>query len=105
VLEIRVSKLTHKEWRIQVKGTFAVTFTVEPAPLRLPATIDLGTVGVALAAGDAIPVTGGTPPYTITNVTGTVPPGVTINSDGTLAGTPQAAGSFPLEIALQDVNG
>jgi len=97
-------KLRRRE-TITVKGTFSITLTVDappPPPLTLATSDDLGPAGTALSAGDTLPISGGTPPYTVTNVTGTVPPGVTINSDGTLTGTPTSPGSFPLTIALQD---
>lgn len=96
------------DWRIIVNGTFNITLIVDPAPvppLQLAATDDLGPAGQALPAGDALPISGGTPPYTVTAVSGTVPPGVTINSDGTLTGTPSTPGSYPLTITLQDANG
>lgn len=84
-----------------MKGTFNITLTVEPAALALAVTEDLGAVGTDLA-GESLPISGGTPPYTVTNVTGTVPPGVTINSDGTISGKPTTPGSFPLSIDVQD---
>lgn len=91
-----------------MKGTFTITLVVDPAPippLALAATDDLGPATVALSTGDALPISGGTPPYTITNVSGTVPPGVTINSDGTITGTPSSAGTFPLSIDISDSQG
>jgi hypothetical protein len=94
-----------KKRTIHMKGTFSITLTVDappPPPLALASSDDLGPQGTALPAGDTLPISGGTPPYTITGVTGTVPPGVTINSDGTITGTPTSAGTFPLTIALQD---
>ncbi len=36
---------------------------------------------------------GGTPPYTYTNETGTLPAGLTLGTDGFLKGTPTTAGS------------
>ena len=94
--------------RIIVKGTFNIVITVDPAPippLEVGAAQDLGPATVQLADGTVIPIRGGTPPYTITNVQGTVPPGVTINSDGTETGTPTQPGDYPLAIDVQDANG
>lgn len=85
-----------------MKGTFQVTFTVEAPPLAVASPQDLGVAGAPLTPGAKLSISGGTPPYSITNVVGAVPPGVTINSDGTLTGGPTAAGSFPLSIDVQD---
>lgn len=85
-----------------MKGSFSITLTVDPAPLAVAPTDDIGPAGQALPAGDTLPISGGTPPYQVTGVTGTVPPGITINSDGTIVGTPTQAGSFPLSISVQD---
>lgn len=85
-----------------MKGTFSITLTVDAAPLALAPTDDLGQVGAALPSDAKLPASGGTPPYKISNVTGTVPPGVTINEDGSLSGTPTQSGSFPLSVDLQD---
>jgi hypothetical protein len=91
-----------KKGNIMAKGTFNITLIVDTAPIQMAANDDLGPVNVPLPVPDALPITGGTPPYTVSNVQGTVPPGVTINSDGTVTGTPTEAGSFPLSISLQD---
>ena len=91
-----------------MKGTFNITLTVDPAPvppLSMDPADDLGPATLALPDGTALPIKGGTPPYTITDVQGTVPPGVTINSDGTMSGTPAQAGDFPLSITVQDASG
>ena len=88
---------------IMAKGTFTVTFTVEPAPpppLAVASPEDLGVVGAELPASVAI--SGGVPPYTVTNVQGTVPPGVAINADGTLSGHTTAAGSFDVTFDVAD---
>jgi hypothetical protein len=102
--------ISHRELRelrkvIQMNGQFQITLTVDPSaipPLALAPTQDLGDANTALPANEALPITGGTPPYKVTNVVGTVPPGVTINGDGTQSGTPTTPGSYPLTITLQD---
>ena len=93
-----------RKGNVMAKGVFQITLTVDapPPPLELAATDDLGQEGVAIPAGTSLPISGGTPPYDVTNVQGTVPPGVTINADGTVTGTPTEAGSFPLAISIQD---
>lgn len=93
------------KWRLKLKATFQITLTVDPGDLAVAPVQDLGKIGVPLADGTKLPISGGTAPYSLTNVVGTVPPGVTINSDGTLSGTPTAAGDFPLSIDVQDAKG
>src|SRR6266851_265063 len=93
---------SHHRREILVKGTFQVTFTVEAPPLAVASPQDLGVAGTQLPDGAKLSISGGTPPYSLTNVTGTVPPGVTINSDGSLTGGPTSAGSFPVSIDVQD---
>lgn len=90
-----------------MKGSFSITLTVDAPtpPLALAATFDLGEAGKMLPAGEALPISGGKPPYTVSGVTGTVPQGVTIQSDGTLTGAPSTPGTYPLTIDLQDSEG
>jgi hypothetical protein len=90
---------------IMAKGVFQITLIVDPAPappLALAASDDLGQVDVGLAAGTVLPFSGGVGPYKVTDVQGTIPPGVTINPDGTVTGTPTEAGSFPITVSAQD---
>lgn len=49
--------------------------------------------------------TGGIAPYTLFIVSGSLPPGITLSSGGTLSGTPTTAGTYPLVIRLSDANG
>lgn len=62
----------------------------------LPAT---GVVGAPLSGG--LTVTGGVPPYRWSVITGTPPPGTTF-SDGSLSGTPTAAGAFAFSVQVTD---
>jgi hypothetical protein len=94
-----------KEKRIiHVKGTFNITLTVEApvAPLALASIEDLGTAGAAVTQGDTLPISGGTPPYKVTNIVGKIPDGVTIDAAGNISGTPTTPGSFPLTLDIQD---
>jgi hypothetical protein len=93
---------------IHMKGTFAITLTVDPPsapPLAVASPEDIGPSGTALPAGSKLAITGGTPPYVLSALAGTPPPGVTINSDGSLSGTPTAPGSYNVSFDLADANG
>lgn len=82
----------------------ATTFTLTNlAPLTLtPASLPSGNVGVAYS--QTLAASGGTGPYTFA-ATGTLPPGVTLAADGTLAGTPTTAGTFPFIVTATDSGG
>ncbi len=58
-----------------------------------------GTVGTPYSSGFTVT---GAPPPTVTQVSGTVPPGLTLASDGALTGTPTQAGSY--EFTVQAAN-
>lgn len=52
-----------------------------------------------------ITATGGTPPYTFDLVTGPLPAGLSMQSDGTISGTPTAAGNTNILVRVHDVTG
>lgn len=91
--------------KIVAKGTFTVTFTVESAPLAVATPVDLGLVDTPLPAGVALKISGGVPPYTVTvdpSSPNPLPSGVTLAADGTLSGTPTAAGSTAVLLDVAD---
>jgi hypothetical protein len=47
-------------------------------------------------------VASGVPPYHWTVLSGTLPPGLTLNSDGVLQGVPRQAGRFDFVVEVQD---
>ncbi len=53
----------------------------------------------------AIPVVGGTPPFTWTLDSGATPPGTSVTAEGVLYGTPSAEGDYTLDVSLVDANG
>ena len=81
-------------------ATAAATLRVLPAlavnALELPG----GIAGSALSA--RFGATGGEAPYRFALVEGTLPPGLALASDGVLAGTPGAAGSFRFTLQVTD---
>jgi sugar lactone lactonase YvrE len=86
-------------------GTF--TFTVNTTPTLGTLTPVQWTAGVAGYPG-AIPVSGGTAPFTVT-AQSNLPPGLSATTTGTsvtFAGTPTAAGTFAnLGLTVQDATG
>jgi hypothetical protein len=81
-----------------VSATFNVNFT-EPPSITGPGTLPNGTVG-AVYPGATIVNAGGVGPFTW-SATG-MPPGLTIDSSGTIGGTPTAAGTFTPTVTVKD---
>ncbi len=68
-------------------------------PLEASASLASGVVGQAYTG--AISISGGTGPYSVTSV----PPsdnGLTVNADGSISGTPEAAATSSFEITVTD---
>ncbi|MDW5442299.1 putative Ig domain-containing protein [Polaromonas sp. SM01] len=66
-----------------------------------PSSVPAATVGQAYSP-TTLSTTGGTAPYTYTLIAGSLPPGMTLPSAGTLAGTPAAAGTFNFTVKATD---
>ncbi|CAM3102573.1 LamG-like jellyroll fold domain-containing protein [Rariglobus hedericola] len=65
----------------------SIDFDATPAALQVPGTT-LPDARCAQAYSVALPVTGGIPAYTWTLISGTLPQGLTLISNGTISGTP-----------------
>lgn len=87
------------------KISVTVTLTVSAgSDLTVQSPEDLGPVGGPLANPGLI-ISGGQPPYTVSNISGNLPPGVTINGDGTFSGVPTQEGSFDVTLDVADAQG
>ncbi len=60
-----------------------------------------GTVGQSLT-GVSVTTSGGQAPYSYVLASGSLPAGVTLNSNGTLSGTPTAGGTFTFTVTATD---
>ncbi len=69
-------------------------------PALAAATLTNASEGVAY--NGAIIATGGTPPYTYSLVSGSLPGGMTLTKTGTLSGTPTGYGTFTFTVAVVD---
>ena len=67
-----------------------------------PASPAGGTVGAAYS--QAFAASGGTAPYAYAVTAGSLPPGLALAANGTLSGTPTAAGSFGFTVRATDAN-
>jgi RHS repeat-associated protein len=84
-------------------GYLAYAFTVDTCLSILPPYLGNGRVGQAYRAD--FDVYGGTPPPTFGITAGELPPGITLNPGGYLAGTPTTSGYFSFTLAVTDGSG
>lgn len=77
------------------------TIVINPAgTLSLTATLPTATVGVAYSY--SFQATGGLTPYTYAVTAGSLPAGLTLQTNGTLAGTPTTVGASSFTITVTD---
>lgn len=80
------------------------TLTVNAAIIAVaPATLPVANVGVNYSA--ALTANGGIGPYSFAVTGGALPVGLALSSDGTLAGTPTAGGTFNFTATATDTHG
>ncbi len=85
-----------------VSAPATVTITVSPPTINYaPSSPAAGTVGVAYSQSLA-GASGGTAPYAYTIASGSLPPGITLASNGVLSGTPTANGTFTFTVRATD---
>ncbi|MEP7337579.1 MAG: FG-GAP-like repeat-containing protein [Acidobacteriota bacterium] len=68
-----------------------------------PTSLNTGTVGQVFT--QSFSASGGMGPYTYMQTSGTLPAGVTLQSDGTLTGTPEKPGTYTFTVKATDKNG
>ena len=82
------------------KASELVSLTVAPALSITTSALAGGAVGAAYA--QSLAGTGGTPPYSWSLQSGTLPAGLALSAAGSIAGTPSAAGTVSFTIKLTD---
>lgn len=87
-----------------VTATRPVVFSVGASVAVTSLIMPNGTVGAPYTPFH-IAVNGGIAPYQWSLLSAQLPPGLTLSSDGTLAGTPTIAGEFPLTVQVRDQAG
>src|SRR5450830_241167 len=86
---------------LAVNGTRAYTLSVNAPTITIsPTTVPAMTAGVAYSQG--ITAANGTGPYSYAITGGSVPTGLSLASNGTLSGTPTAAGPFNFTVTATD---
>jgi large repetitive protein len=92
--EVWVTDFNGREARAQA-ATTVIVYAVAVNPTATP-----GVVGQPYTGG--ISVSGGTPPYVCTLASGALPPGLTLNADCSITGTPLVPGSYSFTVNVTD---
>src|SRR6185437_261987 len=75
--------------------------TIQPSgTLSLTGSLAIATVNVPYSF--TLHATGGTPPYSYALTAGSLPPGITLQSDGTISGTPTTPGASSFTATVTD---
>ena len=92
-------KVTDSASLTATSGTLALV--VNAAALQITTTtVPAGTVGTAYST--TLSATGGTPPYSWTLTSGSLPAGLTLSASGTISGTPTTAGTASFAVKVTD---
>ena len=86
---------TSNSLRFTVTATTTASLTVTASP-----TLPLGVIGTAYS--QALGASGGAAPYSWSVVSGILPSGLSLSTDGTLRGTPSAAGTYSFSANVTD---
>src|SRR5437867_767027 len=81
-----------------------ITPAVGPSPVSIT-TSTVPPLQIGMPSSFKFDATLGQPPYTWSVASGTLPPGMTLRSDGTVSGTPTQAGQFTFSVRVQDSSG
>ncbi|WP_052313401.1 beta strand repeat-containing protein [Terriglobus roseus] len=83
--------------------TPAIGITINPSGFMVTnGTLPNGTVGTLYS--QTIPIVGGTAPYTCVLASGAMPPGLTVNANCTVTGTPSATGTYSPTLTIKDTS-
>jgi hypothetical protein len=90
-----------------IAGYATGTYTVGPVgpETRIIVTLGPGTAPAYRAYSTQMQAAGGTPPYTWSLASGTLPSGLSLNSDGSITGTPTQSITAVLTFRVQDNDG
>ena len=86
-------------------ATQALSIVVSPAPpMVMTTSLPGGTINTAYAQ-TTLAASGGTPPYTWSASTGSLPPGISVSAAGVVSGMPTVVGTFDFTIQVKDAIG
>ena len=72
-------------------------------PVPVAVVLQGGSVGVAYS--ETVTCQGGTPPFSYSLFSGSLPAGLTLSSSGLISGTPTTSSTYSFFIAVTDANG
>lgn len=88
----------------QGPGTTPIPFPIQPNALKITGNLPDLILGTPLTGFQYV-ASGGIPPYsTIILKSGTLPPGLSLQTDGTVNGTPTTAGNYSWSVAVTDAD-
>lgn len=87
-----------------VRGTTGYTVTFSAPTIAITGSLPNGEVGVPYVAGP-LTATGGAGPHIFAVGANPLPPGLQLDSAGSISGTPTAAGVYPIDIVAIDTIG
>jgi type II secretory pathway pseudopilin PulG len=88
------------------KTTATIAWTVEPRLTVTYSTDPASVVNVALSPAVQLTASGGDgAPYTWSDPTHTLPPGLTLATNGAVSGTPNRVGTYPVSVRVVDKGG
>ncbi|MGD0824090.1 MAG: putative Ig domain-containing protein, partial [Terriglobales bacterium] len=92
---------------VDSKGnTASASCSIVVSMQTLSLTCPIGTAQVGVAYSSALVATGGNAPYTFSIISGSLPPGLSLNSStGAITGTPTTAGMFNFTARVMDSQG
>lgn len=79
--------------------------TMALAPVRISAPLMLDQAVVGHSYAQTITASDGAPPYAFSIAAGTLPAGLSLSNDGTISGTPSAAGAWTFTVEVADAGG
>jgi hypothetical protein len=89
-------------WEVHVIQSATPTTTKPTAPALTVTAAALPGATVGTAYSQTLAASGGAPPYIWALASGALPPGLTLASNGQIAGTPTQAGSFSFGVRVTD---
>jgi hypothetical protein len=84
-------------------ATKALSITINASPLTI-STISLADGYLSTAYSQTLAASGGKTPYTWSILSGVLPAGLSLSSNGTISGTPSALGSSSFTVQVKDAN-
>ncbi|HWB84179.1 MAG TPA: putative Ig domain-containing protein [Bryobacteraceae bacterium] len=84
------------------KASKTLTINVMPAPLRITTTLPVGVVNTAYSQQAS--ASGGSPPYSWSVLSGSLPPILKLSPSGAISGTPTTPGVFTFTLQASDSN-